>query len=206
MMICQHCGSNNDPKSKFCTRCGKPLQPSPSAGTPPAPMPGAAVPPPAPSASFGTQSSSVPPAPTASAAAAQTSATDRTRRWLVWAIVAVAIVVVAVIAGLLTYNAELWGGKTLPQAQAATSTSKDAVSADTVAAQLRSKGLHVKKTKEFSGAKKGAFLGYRGADLFLVMGRITAPVLPGWFLGKIGLAAGVVGADVGVFMTGACPK
>ncbi|KFI58174.1 serine/threonine protein kinase [Bifidobacterium choerinum] len=183
MMICQHCGSNNDPKSKFCTRCGKPLQPSPStpsaaeapsapvppapspsAGTPPAPMPGAAVPPPAPSASFGTQSSSVPPAPTASAAAAQTSATDRTRRWLVWAIVAVAIVVVAVIAGLLTYNAELWGGKTLPQAQAATLTSKDAVSADTVAAQLRSKGLHVKKTKEFSGAKKGAFLGYRGAD------------------------------------------
>lgn len=181
MMICQHCGSNNDPKSKFCTCCGKPLQPlpsvppaagtqsapvppppSPSAGMPPAPMPGAAVPPPAPSASFGTQSSSVP--PTASAAVAQTSTADRTRRWLVWAIVAVAIVVVAVIAGLLTYNAELWGGKTLPQAQAATAATKDAVSADTVAAQLRSKGLHVKKTKEFSGAKKGAFLGYRGAD------------------------------------------
>lgn len=93
-------------------------------------------------------------------------AAERTHQRLVWAVAAAAVVVVALVVGLVTYNAEWWGGKTLPQAQAATAetASDDVVSADTVAAQLRGKGLKVKKTKEFSGAKKGAFLGYRGND------------------------------------------
>lgn len=160
-MVCQHCGTNNDPKSRFCTRCGKPLPPMPGAasGEQTVPAPSTAMPaPPAPAAFAG-----APPVPAAPAAA---RSADRTHRMLVWAVVVAVVVAVALIAGLVTYNAQWWGGKTLPNVQAATANtaSGDVVSADTVAAQLRGKGLHVKKTKEFSGARKGAFLGYQGVD------------------------------------------
>lgn len=89
---------------------------------------------------------------------------------IIAAIVAAVLVVAAGVTAGLTYHAELWGGKTLPDIAAASANAgkqsgkaKAAVTADSVVAQLKAKGITSAKHKEFSGAEKGAFLGYGNA-------------------------------------------
>ncbi|MFR0565770.1 PASTA domain-containing protein [Bifidobacterium porcinum] len=89
---------------------------------------------------------------------------------IIAAIVAAVLVVAAGVTAGLTYHAELWGGKTLPDIAAAsanagkqTGKAKAAVTADSVVAQLKAKGITSAKRQEFSGAEKGAFLGYGNA-------------------------------------------
>lgn len=86
------------------------------------------------------------------------------------AIVAVALIIVAGAAAGLTYHAELWGGKTLPDiaAEPPTATKKSGkakatVTADSVVVKLKASGITAIKRPEFSGAVKGAFLGYGNA-------------------------------------------
>lgn len=89
---------------------------------------------------------------------------------IIAAIVAAVLVVAAGVTAGLTYHAELWGGKTLPDIAAASANAgkqsgkaKAAVTADSVVAQLKAKGITSAKRQEFSGAEKGAFLGYGNA-------------------------------------------
>ncbi len=89
---------------------------------------------------------------------------------IIAAIVAAVLVVAAGVMAGLTYHAELWGGKTLPDIAAAsanagkqTGKAKAAVTADSVVAQLKAKGITSAKRQEFSGAEKGVFLGYGNA-------------------------------------------
>lgn len=86
------------------------------------------------------------------------------------AIVAVALIIVAGAAAGLTYHAELWGGKTLPDiaAEHPTATKKSekakaTITADSVVVKLKASGITAVKRPEFSGAAKGAFLGYGNA-------------------------------------------
>lgn len=89
---------------------------------------------------------------------------------IIAAIVTAVLVVAAGVAAGLTYHAELWGGKTLPDIAAASAKAgkqsekaKATVTADSVVAQLKAKGITSAKRQEFSGAEKGAFLGYGNA-------------------------------------------
>lgn len=73
------------------------------------------------------------------------------------------LLVAAVVAGIVTYNMELWGGKSLPDvAVASPKDSSKTPDAKVVVRQLEGKGLKVKRVKEFSGVKSGKFLGYQG--------------------------------------------
>ncbi|MGO5518834.1 PASTA domain-containing protein [Bifidobacterium thermophilum] len=99
-----------------------------------------------------------------------TAAATRRSKAIIAAIVAAVFVVAAGVAAGLTYHAELWGGKTLPDIAAASANAgkqsgkaKAAVTADSVVARLKAKGITSAKHREFSGAEKGAFLGYGNA-------------------------------------------
>lgn len=87
------------------------------------------------------------------------------RKFIIGGIVTAIVLIAAAIAGIVTYNLELWGGKSLPEVTvpASTSDSSQAVKADVVIKQLESKGLKAKQSPEFSGLKKGMFLGYDNA-------------------------------------------
>jgi beta-lactam-binding protein with PASTA domain len=76
--------------------------------------------------------------------------------------------------GFLTYRAEVWGGKILPDPAsiarvtddkdgAAGKNGKPVVKARDVTEALKAKGLNTKTVSEFSGQAKGVFLGYRDA-------------------------------------------
>ena len=99
-----------------------------------------------------------------------TAAATRRSKAIIAAIVAAVFVVAAGVAAGLTYHAELWGGKTLPDIAAASANAgkqsgkaKAAVTADSVVARLKAKGITSAKHKAFSGAEKGVFLGYGNA-------------------------------------------
>ena len=87
------------------------------------------------------------------------------RKIIIGAIIAAVVLVAAVIAGIVTYNMELWGGKSLPDvAVASPKDSSKATDAKVVVRQLEGKGFKVRRVKEFSGAGKGKFLGYKGSE------------------------------------------
>ena len=87
------------------------------------------------------------------------------RKIIIGVIVAAVVLVAAVVAGIVTYNMELWGGKSLPDvAVASPKDSSKATDAKVVVRQLEGKGFKVKRVKEFSGAGKGKFLGYKGSE------------------------------------------
>lgn len=88
---------------------------------------------------------------------------SKRRAILIAAIVAVCVVLAGTVAAV-TYYMELWGGKTLPVASKSTATSDKAPTASNVVKQLKNKGLDASARKEFSGEKKGAFLGYANAQ------------------------------------------
>lgn len=108
--------------------------------------------------------------PNATAPNTPVAAAAHRSKAIIAAIVAVVLVVAAGVSAGLTYHAELWGGKTLPDIAAAnpkagkaSGAAKATVTADSVVVQLKAKGITPTKRKEFSGAKEGAFLGYGNA-------------------------------------------
>lgn len=181
-MYCGHCGWKNTDDAKFCASCGNPLRQSgakqaaaqtagqtqPGQVTAPGGSPASAPDPVRPAASPSSiePDVTVPDATTPNTTAAAT-------RWsnaIIAAIVAAVLVVAAGVTAGLTYHAELWGGKTLPNIAAASANAgkqsgkaKAAVTADSVVARLKAKGITSAKHREFSGAEKGAFLGYGNA-------------------------------------------
>ncbi|MGO5318676.1 PASTA domain-containing protein [Bifidobacterium boum] len=189
-MFCGHCGQKNADDAQFCGACGSPLhqsaevqgnsaKPTDRATTP---MPAPVLPPRPESAAStsstpgaGTTPTTTIPAPASASPAVPTPDTPNTEavhrsKAVIAAIVATALVVVAGITAGLTYRAELWGGKTLPDIAAETpktskqsGNAKAAVTADSVVVKLRASGITAIKKPEFSGAAKGAFLGYGNA-------------------------------------------
>lgn len=160
-MFCDQCGTRNDEGNRFCTNCGTPMAsaPAPSAVPPstagPAPTPGSA------------------PTPAAAepAAVAMTAPSARRRKtpWVIAIIAAVAAVAVCV--AFLTYRAEIWGGRSLPDIAQIAAEVPDGAKADThanvkakqVVRALGARGLTGKLVHEFSGLPSGTFLGYAGA-------------------------------------------
>ena len=181
-MYCGHCGWKNTDDAKFCASCGNPLRQSgtgqaaaqiavqtqPGQVTAPGGSPASAPDSVRPAASPSSiePNVTVPDATTPNTTAAAT----RRSKAIIAAIVAAVFVVAAGVAAGLTYHAELWGGKTLPDIAAASANAgkqsgkaKAAVTADSVVARLKAKGITSAKHREFSGAEKGAFLGYGNA-------------------------------------------
>lgn len=181
-MYCGHCGWKNTDDAKLCASCGNPLRQSgakqaaaqtavrtqPGQVTAPGGSPASAPDPVRPAAS----PSSIEPDVTVPDATTPntTAAATRRSKVIIAAIVAAVLVVAAGVAAGLTYHAELWGGKTLPDIAAASANAgkqsgkaKAAVTADSVVARLKAKGITSAKHREFSGAEKGAFLGYGNA-------------------------------------------
>ena len=181
-MYCGHCGWKNTDDAKFCASCGNPLRQSgakqaaaqtavrtqPGQVTAPGGSPASAPDPVRPAAS----PSSIEPDVTVPDATTPntTAAATRRSKAIIAAIVAAVFVVAAGVAACLTYHAELWGGKTLPDIAAASANAgkqsgkaKAAVTADSVVARLKAKGITSAKHREFSGAEKGTFLRYGNA-------------------------------------------
>ena len=112
---------------------------------------------------------------TSEASDSVTTARQRGRRHsaalLVAIIAVVAIAAATSLTAFLTYRAEIWGGKVLPDPQsfATQATGYDGkiqsvVKAKDVTDALNAKGLQTKTVQEFSGQTRGAFLGYEGAN------------------------------------------
>lgn len=91
---------------------------------------------------------------------------------LIIALLAVLLaLIVAGVATFLTYRAEVWGGKSLPDPAsiAASVTDKNGKKASVVKAKdvteaLKAKGLNAKTVPVFSGEDRGVFLGYEGTN------------------------------------------
>ncbi|MBT1174209.1 PASTA domain-containing protein [Bifidobacterium sp. LC6] len=88
---------------------------------------------------------------------------------IIIAIVAVVALLVIGLTVFLTYRAEVWGGKSLPDTSAIakevtdkSGKKKSVVKAKDVTAALENKGFKVKTTPVFSGEDSGTFLGYQG--------------------------------------------
>ncbi|MBT1182369.1 PASTA domain-containing protein [Bifidobacterium sp. CP2] len=102
----------------------------------------------------------------------RTVAVRRSRLPWIIAIVVLLALVAGGVAAFLTYRAELWGGRSLPDvARLAAGTNgtagekqskKSAVTAKAVTEALKDKGLKSKTVQEFTGEPRGAFLGYQG--------------------------------------------
>lgn len=164
-MFCNQCGTRNDEGNRFCTNCGAPIIAPEDNGTTqvaaaaPAPT---HTPPAAPT-------SPVPHAAPTAAVPAPSPARRRRMPWLI-AIIA-AVTAVALCAAFLTYRAEIWGGRSLPDvaqvvAEVSDGTNVDEhtrVRAKQVIQVLRAHGLTGKLVHEFSGQPSGTFLGYAGA-------------------------------------------
>ena len=91
---------------------------------------------------------------------------------LIIALVAVLLaLIVASVALFLTYRAEVWGGKSLPDPASIASSVTDkngkkasVVKAKDVTEALKAKGLNAKTVPVFSGEDRGVFLGYEGTN------------------------------------------
>lgn len=164
-MFCNQCGTRNDEGNRFCTNCGAPIIAPEDNGTTQVAAAATApthTPPAAPT-------SPVPHAAPTAAVPAPSPARRRRMPWLI-AIIA-AVTAVALCAAFLTYRAEIWGGRSLPDvaqvvAEVSDGTNVDEhtrVRAKQVIQVLRAHGLTGKLVHEFSGQPSGTFLGYAGA-------------------------------------------
>ena len=162
MVFCTQCGARNEGDARFCTECGAPLA-TPPKGTP---------------APAGSAASTVPPSDGPGPATAAKRGWSRRLTAIVAAAVAAVLVAAGGVAGWLTYRAELWGGKTLPDPASLASqvasangrragrgrtSGQTAVSAKAVTRALKAKGLKARTVREFSGRDPGSFLGYGNA-------------------------------------------
>ncbi|WP_140444617.1 MULTISPECIES: PASTA domain-containing protein [unclassified Bifidobacterium] len=191
-MFCTACGAANDDDGRFCTSCGSPLDhPEPTGASEPS-GPTAHEP----------SSSGIPPVgpggPVGPVGGGPAAGAARNRLPLIIAIVAAVVVVAGAIAAFLTYRAELWGGKALPDPASITSqvsskqNGKSSVTAKAIADALHAKGLATTTVREFSGESRGAFLGYVGAkpgervraDVTVTIRESAGPGVPRNVIGK----------------------
>lgn len=137
MKSCIHCGHESKDDAQFCINCGQKF---------------VAVPVP-----------SLPVPPSSSTSEGNTSAAKQLPWLWVGVVVAVVLVVGGALAVWLTYRAEVWGGKTVPDPQVVAQESSDKdVSAQQVVVRLQDQGFAVKKTSEFSGKPRGSYMAMRG--------------------------------------------
>ena len=190
-MFCTQCRAKNAPEAKFCTSCGHPMGAVPIANNNEEPQ--ASGDSEIPRIAAEQPSEEIPSVPSSddgapserSAAAAQerqaegaaqalpaephgaAASVSPNRKLVIGCVVAAVALVAAVIAGIVTYNLELWGGKTLPDVtvpSASVSRASKTTDAKVVVKQLEEKGFSARTVREFSGLKQGTFLGYRNAD------------------------------------------
>lgn len=140
------------------------LASQPADAIPPVPLPGGGTLPVAqPATSAASQSVPSAPETLEPESDGTARAASPNRKLIIGIAVAAVLLVAAVVAGIVTYNMELWGGKSLPDvAVASPKDSSKTPDAKVVVRQLEGKGLKVKRVKEFSGVKSGKFLGYQG--------------------------------------------
>ncbi|MBT1171207.1 serine/threonine protein kinase [Bifidobacterium sp. SO4] len=170
-MSCPECGTRNQPDSKYCIGCGKPLTPTddthtlretsvpePSAQAPaasPTSMAAPGTPSPAAGAVAPVPMPPIPanPTPQAGGTDATTMAVKPDRRRAILITILAALIAICVVAGgLVAWN--VFGPKTVPQISV--DTASDAVS------QLEGHGFKVVRKKQYAGAKKGSYLGLDG--------------------------------------------
>lgn len=144
-MFCTQCGARNDETSRFCISCGAAM---------------ATV-----AAQSESETRSTPPANGIAATAMPT----RRGKGRLWIIIAIATALIAAcVATFLTYRAELWGGRSLPDAAtiaAEAAADGDSVTtydltAEQVARALKRRGMRAEIVHEFAAQERGLFLGY----------------------------------------------
>lgn len=157
---------------------GAPTAPGASQTGPTAPgalpqvAPGASGVPSAPAAPVAPGAATPPSGTTTATATLPNPSGKRGPNTLIIALVAVLLaLIVAGVATFLTYRAEVWGGKSLPDPAsiAASVTDKNAKKASVIKAKdvteaLKAKGLNAKTVPVFSGEDRGVFLGYEGTN------------------------------------------
>lgn len=157
---------------------GAPTAPGASQTGPTAPgalpqaVPGASGVPSAPAAPVAPGAATPPSGTTTATATLPNPSGKRGPNTLIIALVAVLLaLIVAGVATFLTYRAEVWGGKSLPDPAsiAASVTDKNAKKASVIKAKdvteaLKAKGLNAKTVPVFSGEDRGVFLGYEGTN------------------------------------------
>ena len=157
---------------------GAPTAPGASQTGPTAPgalpqaVPGASGVPSAPAAPVAPGAATPPSGTTTATATLPNPSGKRGPNTLIIALVAVLLaLIVAGVATFLTYRAEVWGGKSLPDPAsiAASVTDKNAKKASVIKAKdvteaLKAKGLNAKTVPVFSGEDRGVFLGYKGTN------------------------------------------
>lgn len=157
---------------------GAPTAPGASQTGPTAPgalpqaVPGASGVPSAPAAPVAPGAAAPPSGTTTATATLPNPSGKRGPNTLIIALVAVLLaLIVAGVATFLTYRAEVWGGKSLPDPAsiAASVTDKNAKKASVIKAKdvteaLKAKGLNAKTVPVFSGEDRGVFLGYEGTN------------------------------------------
>ena len=98
-----------------------------------------------------------------------TTAVPVRRQWLPWAIAIVAsLTAIALCVAFLTYRAEVWGGRSLPDAATIAeeasvggeSAYQDSLTGEQVKRVLADRGLRPELIREFSAKTRGLFLGY----------------------------------------------
>lgn len=157
---------------------GAPTAPGASQTGPTAPgalpqaVPGASGVPSAPAAPVAPGAATPPSGTTTATATLPNPSGKRGPNTLIIALVAVLLaLIVAGVATFLTYRAEVWGGKSLPDPAsiAASVTDKNAKKASVIKAKdvteaLKAKGLNAKTVPVFSGEDRGVFLCYEGTN------------------------------------------
>ena len=141
-------------------------------GALPQAVPGASGVPSAPAAPVAPGAATPPSGTTTATATLPNPSGKRGPNTLIIALVAVLLaLIVAGVATFLTYRAEVWGGKSLPDPAsiAASVTDKNAKKASVIKAKdvteaLKAKGLNAKTVPVFSGEDRGVFLGYEGTN------------------------------------------
>ena len=166
IMFCTQCGARHDDDDQFCTQCGAPITP-PTAATD---MPESGTRTAATQDNTIQTSASTPISQDAAAVRpVATAAAPARRRWLPWIIALVAaLTAIALCVAFLTYRAEMWGGRSLPDtatiaAEASVggeSTYQDRLTGEQVKRVLAGRGLRPELIREFSAKTRGLFLGY----------------------------------------------
>ena len=166
IMFCTQCGARHDDDDQFCTQCGAPITP-PTAATD---MPESGTRTAATQDNTIQTSASTPISQDAAAVRpVATAAAPARRRWLPWIIALVAaLTAIALCVAFLTYRAEMWGGRSLPDtatiaAEASVggdSAYQDSLTGEQVKRVLAARGFRPELIREFSAKTRGLFLGY----------------------------------------------
>lgn len=158
-MFCSQCGSKLNEGAKFCPNCGAPVQHNvPETPSTQASKAGETQPAVKKAQSQQTVQS---PQSSQSSAAAATSATVHRHAlsrpaWI--GIIAAIVAVVVALAAFITYCMNVWGVEAVPYIDTKSTSAGDAV------IYLKQQGFKVKRSREYSSAKKGQYLRMDGAQ------------------------------------------